>query len=473
VTVPTHEAGVLHDQLHAPAWLEAPEDVNALLASIWPRTAFKRDDAVLEIGGISAPDLVAQVGSPAYVVDEADFRARASGFKEAFGESFAPLAGADVHYAAKALITVGIARWLAEDGLAADVCSAGELEIVLRGGVAPELITLHGNNKSDALLSRALEVGVGCVVIDSLPEIAQLDRLSQEFSVRTPCMLRGSIGIEAHTHEFIATSHEDQKFGLESADGSLEEGIRRAHAAPGLDLRGLHSHIGSQIFDTAAFRHEIERLAHWSRVLAGVTGSQPPQLGLGGGFGVAYTTGHDPLTASEMAQGMAELLGRACAAEGLTPPHVTVEPGRAIAGPAGVTLYTVGVVKPVTLAGGASRLYVSVDGGMSDNIRTALYGAEYSATLASRRSQAPPRLSRVVGLHCESGDIVVKDEYLPADIAPGDVLAVPVTGAYCHSMASNYNAQPRPPVVAVKDGLAQVLVRRERPEDLLARDLYA
>ncbi|MDR2453855.1 MAG: diaminopimelate decarboxylase [Bifidobacteriaceae bacterium] len=472
--MPTHEAGALHAQLQAPAWLEVPRDVNALLRPLWPRTAFKADDAVLQVGGIAAPELARQVGTPAYIVDEADFRGRALEFKNAFEAAFAPLGGARVHYAAKALITIGVAGWLAQDGLALDVCSEGELEIALRAGVAPELITAHGSNKPDAYLARALAAGAGRIVVDSLPEIDQVARLARAGgSGPAPVMLRCSIGIEAHTHEFIATSHEDQKFGLSAADGSVLEAARRVAAAPELALLGLHSHIGSQIFDVAAFAQAIERLGGLTARVEADLAASLPELGLGGGFGVAYTTGHDPMPVPRVARGMADLVGRVCGRYGIAPPHVTVEPGRAIAGPAGITLYTVGVVKPVALAGGLSRLYVSVDGGMSDNIRAALYGADYSATLASRRSQAPPRLARVVGIHCESGDIVVKDEYLPADIAPGDLLAVPVTGAYCHSMASNYNQTPRPPVVAVRDGLAAVLVRRETAADLLARDLYA
>jgi diaminopimelate decarboxylase len=471
--MPSHEAGALHAQTQAPAWLEVPEDVNALLQPIWPATAFKADDAVLQIGGLDVRELARQVGTPAYVLDEVDFRGRAAEFRDSFAEAFAPLGGAHVHYAAKALISVGIARWLAEDGLSVDVCSPGELEIAERGGFAPERITLHGSNKPDAFLDRALELGVGRIVVDSLPEIDQISRLAAARGVTAPVMLRCSIGIEAHTHEFIATSHEDQKFGLSVADGSAEEGARRALAAPGVELLGVHSHIGSQIFDTEAFAHAIGRLVRFTARIERSLGVRLVELGLGGGFGVAYTTGHDPLPAPAIAAGMAALVARECAAESIEPPHVTVEPGRAIAAPAGITLYTVGVVKPVTLPGGFTRLYVSVDGGMSDNIRTALYGADYSATVASRRSEAPPQLSRVVGVHCESGDIVVKDEYLPQDIAAGDLLAVPVTGAYCHSMASNYNQAPRPPIVAVKDGLAEVLVRRETERDLLARDLYA
>jgi diaminopimelate decarboxylase len=469
----THEAGALHAQLQAPAWLEVPSDVNDLLRPLWPATAFKGDDGVLRVGGMTVGEIARRVGTPAYVVDEADFRGRAADFKHEFELAFRELGGAHVHYAAKSLITVGIARWLVEDGLSADACSQGELEILLRAGMPPERITAHGSNKTDSFVARALEVGVGRIVVDSLPEIDQIAGLAAALGAKAPVMLRCSIGIEAHTHAFIATSHEDQKFGLSAADGSALEGARRALATPSVELLGVHSHIGSQIFDTTAYGQEIGRLVRLTALIERTSGCRLQEIGLGGGFGVAYTTGHDPMTPAEAAAGMAALIGRECAAEGIAPPHVTVEPGRAIAGPAGVTLYTVGVVKPVTLPGGFTRLYVSVDGGMSDNIRTALYGADYSATLASRRSSARPALSRVVGVHCESGDIVVQDEYLPADIAAGDLLAVPVTGAYCHAMASNYNQAPRPPVVSVKDGHEEVLVRRETPEDLLARDMYA
>jgi diaminopimelate decarboxylase len=464
----------LHAQGRAPAWLEVPQDVNALLQPIWPGSAHKPPaDSILRVGGLTVQEIAAQVGTPAYVLDEADFRGRAKAFADAFAEAFSPLEGAHVHYAAKALITVGIARWLAEDGLSVDVCSGGELEVVMRGGIPPQRITFHGSNKSDAELIQAMEVGVDLIAIDSLAEIARVAQVADEGDFRPNVMLRCSIGIEAHTHEFIATSHEDQKFGLSAADGSVEEGVRRVSSHPRLNLRGLHTHIGSQIFDARAFRQAVQRMADLTVSLEREHRVCFPELGLGGGFGVAYTTGHDPLEPAEIAARMAEHVEHEFKAERLAVPHVTVEPGRAIAGPAGITLYTVGTVKPVSLDGGFTRLYVSVDGGMSDNIRTALYGADYSATLASRRSSAPPRLARVVGKHCESGDIVVKDEYLPADIAAGDILAVPVTGAYCHSMSSNYNSVPRPPVVSVQDGLLTVLLRRETMTDLLARDLYA
>ncbi|MDR2253009.1 MAG: hypothetical protein LBD97_03985, partial [Bifidobacteriaceae bacterium] len=316
-----HEAGALHAAPQAPAWLDVPADVNALLRVIWPRTARKVDDAVLQVGGIGVDELAALVGTPAYVVDEADFRARAVAFKREFESAFAHLAGARVHYAAKALITVGIARWLAEDGLAVDVCSEGEFEITERGGIPPERVTLHGSNKSDAYLRRALAAGVGRIVVDSLPEIDQITRLAGEAGVVAPVMLRCSIGIEAHTHEFIATSHEDQKFGLSAADGSAFEGVRRVLAAPGLRLLGVHSHIGSQIFDTHAYGQAIRRLVRITAEVERTHKVALPELGLGGGFGVAYTTGHDPLPVDRVARGMAELVERECAAESIVPPH--------------------------------------------------------------------------------------------------------------------------------------------------------
>ncbi|MDR1823904.1 MAG: diaminopimelate decarboxylase [Bifidobacteriaceae bacterium] len=469
----THEAGALHAAGHAPAWLLVPDDVNDLLQPLWPVTAYKDADGVLQVGGLPVTEIAAQVGTPAYVIDEADFRGRATIMLGEFQEAFAapPLAGADVYYAAKALITLGIARWLVEDGLRVDVASGGELAILVRAGMPGERIALHGNNKADRDIETALQAGVGRIMIDSLPEINQVAGIAGRLGVKAKVMLRCSIGVEAHTHEYIATSHEDQKFGLSVADGAGLEAVRRVLARPELELLGVHSHIGSQIFDTNAFALAIHRLVALTATIAHEYGHACPELGLGGGFGVAYTTGHDPLTPRQTAQGMAAAVAKECQAVGIAAPRVSVEPGRAIAAPAGITLYTVGVTKEVSLGGGFQRLYIAVDGGMSDNIRTALYGADYSATLASRRSEAPPRLARIVGQHCESGDIVVKDEYMPADITAGDLVAVPVTGAYCRSMSSNYNAALRPPVVAVKDGAIRTLVRRETLEDLLATDL--
>ena len=290
-------------------------------------------------------------------------------------------------------------------------------------------------------------------------------------------MVRVTVGVEAHTHEFIATAHEDQKFGFSLAGGQAAEAVRRVLAHPeSIDLRGLHSHIGSQIFDTSGFEVSARRLVGLHAEVAAEHGVHLPELDLGGGYGIAYTSEHTPLSPRTLADQLADLVRRELKAagdgsSGTPAPRVSIEPGRAIVGPSTFTLYEVGTVKDVELGGGVRRTYVSVDGGMSDNIRTALYDADYSCTLASRSSGAAPRLARVVGRHCESGDIVVMDEYLPDDITAGDLIAVPGTGAYCRSMASQYNHTPRPPVIAVRDGRARVIVRRETVEDLLALDV--
>jgi diaminopimelate decarboxylase len=278
-------------------------------------------------------------------------------------------------------------------------------------------------------------------------------------------------GVEAHTHEYIATAHEDQKFGFSITGGDAFDAVRRVEAAPGLELLGLHSHIGSQIFDASGFEVAARRVLALQARISEELGLTLPEMDLGGGFGIAYTTQDDPSDPAQLATEMTKIVEHECRALGIPQPRLSIEPGRAIVGPAMCTVYEVGTVKQVALDGGASRTYVSVDGGMSDNIRTALYDADYSCTLASRESEAPPVLTRVVGKHCEAGDIVVKDEFLPSDLVPGDLVAVPGTGAYCRSMASNYNHALRPPVVAVRDGATRVVVRRETVDDLLATDV--
>jgi diaminopimelate decarboxylase len=375
-----------------------------------------------------------------------------------------------VYYAGKAFLCTEVARWVAADGLSLDVCTGGELAVALRAGVPGKRIGLHGNNKSDGELRRALAAGVGRIVVDSLEEVDRVADLAAAAGVRAPVLLRVTVGVEAHTHEYIATAHEDQKFGLSINGGVAAEAVRRALARPELELLGLHSHIGSQIFDTGGFEIAARRVLRLHADVAREHGVELPELDLGGGFGVAYTSEHDPLAPAALAQQLAGIVHRECAALGIGVPRVSVEPGRAIAGPSTFTLYEVGAVKDVLLDHGARRRYVAVDGGMSDNIRTALYDADYSCTLASRASGAPPVLARVVGKHCESGDVVVRDEFLPGDVGRGDLVAVPGTGAYCRSMASNYNHVPRPPVIAVRDGKARVIVRRETEDDLLALD---
>ncbi|WP_407921282.1 diaminopimelate decarboxylase [Aeromicrobium terrae] len=459
-----HEAGALHGQAgdRGPAWLRVPEDSNALVPHLWA-SGVSKVDGVLTVAGESVADLAEEFGTPLYVVDEDDFRARARSFREAFAD-------ADVYYAGKAFLCVATARWVAEEGLNLDVCTGGELAVALRAEFPPERIGLHGNNKSVAELRRALEAGVGRIIVDSTEEIERLTALTAELGVTANVMVRVTAGVEAHTHEYISTSHEDQKFGFSISGGDALAAVRQVLAAPGLRLLGLHSHIGSQIFVTDGFEVAARRVLRLHAEIVQTLGADLPELDLGGGFGIAYTTQDDPSAPEDLARGIRKIVDDECAAMGVDVPRLSVEPGRAIAGPSTFTLYEVGTTKSVALDGGASRRYVSVDGGMSDNIRPALYSADYSCTLASRASSAPPVLSRVVGKHCESGDIVVKDEYLPGDVQAGDLLAVPGTGAYCRSLASNYNHVPRAAVVAVRDGEARLLLRRETDDDLLALD---
>ncbi len=476
-----HEAGALHTPGYGgvatvPSWLSPPPDVNELQPALWARSVRRTvDGGVLNVAGVDVTELAERFGTPAYIVDEADFRSRATAFRDAFVEAFD--GSAEVFYAGKAFLCTEVARWVAADGLSLDVCTGGELAVALRAGVPGQRIALHGNNKSDAEIERALRAGVGRIVLDSIEEVGRVSQIADGLGVIAPVMLRVTVGVEAHTHEYIATAHEDQKFGLSLAGGWADEAAQVALSDPRLRLLGLHSHIGSQIFDTGGFEVAARRLiglhARIVRDHVGGDGSALPELDLGGGFGIAYTSEHDPLEPHLLAKSLAAIVARECESAGVAVPRVSVEPGRAIAGPSTFTLYRVGAVKDVELDHGARRRYVSVDGGMSDNIRTALYDADYSCTLASRASPASPVLTRVVGKHCESGDVVVRDEFLPSDAGRGDLLAVPGTGAYCRSMASQYNHVPRPPVVAVADGAARLIVRRETEDDLLALDVGA
>lgn len=463
-----HEAGWAHAEVshRGPSWLPEPSDVNALVPQLWSGTARKNDDGALEVGGVDLRDLVAEHGSPAYVLDEADFRARARAFREAFADY-------DVYYAGKAFLCTTVARWVAEEGLSLDVSSDGELSVALRAGFEPGRIGYHGNNKTRAELHRAVREGVGRIIVDSFQEIDRLTEVTAELGANAAVMVRVTAGVEAHTHEYIATAHEDQKFGFSITSGDAFEAVRRVHEAPSLELRGLHSHIGSQIFDTSGFEVAARRVLTLHAHVSTELGVEMPEMDLGGGFGIAYTTQDDPADPAQLATEITKIVEHECRGFGLAVPELSIEPGRAIVGPAMCTVYEVGTVKPVELDAGAVRTYVSVDGGMSDNIRTALYDADYSCTIASRRSDAVPVLGRIVGKHCEAGDIVVKDEFVPGDLVPGDLMAVPGTGAYCRSMASNYNHALRPPVVAVKDGAATVVVRRETEDDLLRTDVGA
>lgn len=444
----------------------APGDANALAPHVWPEGAHRDASGRLVVGGVDAVTLAERFGTPLYVVDEADARARAARILAAFAAAAASVGTTvTVYYAGKAFLSGAVVRWVTEAGLGVDVCTGGELAVALAAGADPARIGFHGNNKSASEVERAVAAGVGAIIIDSEIEIERVAAAAARAGRVQRVRLRVNSGVHASTHEFLATAHEDQKFGV-SLERAVEIGTRiRSHLS--LDFLGLHCHIGSQIFDSAGFAESAERLLTAHAELSRV--APVPELNLGGGFGIAYTAADDPAPIEEIALGIARAVASGCRERGVPVPKLAFEPGRSIIGPAGVTLYTVGTVKPVPIEGGW-RHYVSVDGGMSDNARTALYGADYTVRLASRVSDERPALVRVAGKHCESGDIVVDHDWLPHDVAPGDLVAVAATGAYCWSLASNYNHVPRPPVVAVADGRARVIVRGETERDLLARD---
>lgn len=460
-------------------------DPNEIDPRVFPATARRgRECGILKLGGIRATDLVERFGSPLYVIDEAVARQRAGETRAAFQSEFARVGTeATVYYAGKAFLCVEVARWMADEGLGIDVASGGELAVALAAGVDPSRIGFHGNNKSVDEITRAVGAGVGSIVLDSEQEIERVAAAAAAAGVRQRVRLRVNSGVHASTHDFLATSHEDQKFGLPL--GRSVELARAIAAHTSLEFLGLHGHIGSQIFATSGFRESARRLLGVYRELAEAIGAPIPELNLGGGFGIAYTSAQaaEAPAIGTIAAELADIVAETCAETGISIPKISFEPGRSIIGPAGVTLYSVGTTKSVQLdgsdaahdprdAGFAERRYVSVDGGMSDNARTALYGAEYQVRLANRRSAAAPALVRVVGKHCESGDIVVDRDVLPGDVVPGDLLAVAATGAYCWSLASNYNYVPRPPVVAVSGGEARTIVRGETIDELVAKSVY-
>jgi len=450
----------------APEWLAVPEDANDLVPAIWPASAHRDADGELIIGGVEAGLLARTYGTPLQVIDEGEVRRRAAAIRSAFDTAAeAHGTSARVYYAGKALLNTSIVRWVTDEGLNVDVCTGGELEVALAAGADAGRLGFHGNNKSVPELERAVQVGIGTIIIDSEIEIERLAAIVSRTGTTQRVMLRVNSGVHAETHDFLATAHEDQKFGTPL---SLAPGlVARIREIEGLEFAGLHCHIGSQIFGVAGFRESAARVLDLHQEL--LAGGDIPQLNLGGGFGIAYTRVDTPEPIEDLAQGIVDAVAEGCAARGIRIPALSFEPGRAIVGNAGITFYEVGTIKDVALEQGERR-YVSVDGGMSDNARPALYGAQYSARLASRAGEDAPVLVRVVGKHCESGDIVVDHEYLPGDVAPGDLLAVPSTGAYCAPLSSNYNHIARPPIVAVRDGESRVIVRGESLDDLLARD---
>jgi diaminopimelate decarboxylase len=403
----------------------------------------------LEVGGCDVLDLAERHGTPLFVYDEVHLRERAREAVAAFG------AGAT--YASKAFLCRAMVRLVAEEGMGIDVATGGELHVALAGGMPAARITLHGNNKSEDELATAIGVGVGRIVVDSFEEVGRIERVVAGGARAVPKVLvRVTPGVEAHTHEYVMTGQDDSKFGFGLASGAAAEAIERVGASDAMELVGVHAHIGSNIFVLSGFEKAVEKLAPF------VTPLGLPELVLGGGLGVAYVEGEEAPTIAEWAG----VLHRACAAAGISS-KIKVEPGRSIVAGAAMTLYRVGTIKDLP----GIRTYVSVDGGMSDNPRPVLYGSGYEAFLPRETEAERPFVATVVGKHCESGDVLVRDAHLPADLVVGDVLATPVTGAYGHSMASNYNKVPRPPVVFVRDGEDRVVVRRETFDDLLALDL--
>ncbi|PFG28924.1 diaminopimelate decarboxylase [Corynebacterium renale] len=449
------------------------ESFNDLPAHVWPKHTCRQEDGVITIADVPLPEIAEKFGTPTYVVDEADFRFRCRSMAQAFG-------GADhVHYAAKAFLTRTIAGWVEEEGLSLDVASVNELLIAAAADFPAARITVHGNNKTPVFLRECVSRKVGHVVLDSPQEIEDLAAIAAEAGHVQPVLIRVTPGIEAHTHEFIATSHEDQKFGISLAAGDALDAVKAVLAHDSLRLEGLHCHVGSQVFDAEGFGLAAERILGFLGEILDTCGPNFPGgrealatqlsiLDLGGGYGIAYTAQQQPLDVAAVADDLLGRVAQAASDYGIAMPHVMVEPGRAIAGPSTATVYTVGTIKDVPVGDGQRRRYISVDGGMSDNIRPALYGAEYDFRVASGFVEGEPVEARIVGSHCESGDILIHDIEVPEGLKSGDIVGIPATGAYGFTMSSRYNAFGRPAVVVVNNGHAELMVRRETVEDILA-----
>ena len=424
------------------------------MRSILPDTA-EHTGGHLRVGGCDVVTLAEEFGTPLIVFDRATFLARAEAFAVAVDRP-------NVFYAGKAFLCTAVCRLLNELGLSLDVCTGGELATAKAAGFPPERTIFHGNNKSLTELSDALEWGIGRIVVDSFHEIERLSSLD----AKTRLLIRLTPGVEAHTHEFVQTGQEDSKFGFTLAGDVAMKAVEEAMKISGSELVGVHAHIGSQIFEMTAFDLAAERLADFLKEAKDTLGFEVTELNLGGGLGIAHT--QDELTpdptesTTRIRKGVERLFGE----RDLLIPSLLVEPGRAIVGSAAVTIYEIGTVKTIP----GVRTYVSVDGGMSDNIRPPLYGARYEAFLANRTDAKPGAVVTIAGKHCESGDVLIKDVHLPDDVEPGDLLCIPATGAYTYSMANNYNRVPRPPVVMVNEGRATEIVRRETYEDLLQLD---
>ena len=422
----------------------------------------------ISIAGCLAQSLVKEFGSPLFVIDQNDFYVRTNAWRDSLLSAFG---SGNLFYAAKSFICVEVAKWLMELKVNLDVCTGGELAVALAAKFPADRIEFHGNNKSESEIEMAINAGVGTIVIDSFLEIDRVAKAAKVAGKVQKVYVRLTPGVEAHTHEFISTAHEDVKFGFSIASGAAIQAIEKCMVESSLKLAGVHCHIGSQIFEVEGFAVAAQRLISVLAEFRDKHGKELPELNIGGGYGIAYTKSEKAISPDLVMPVIAKAIKDECAKLKLAVPNISIEPGRAIVGPTTTTIYEVGTTKLVTLDDGKVRSYISVDGGMSDNIRPALYGAKYTALLANRSSMAKAVNSRIVGKHCESGDILIFDLDLPEDIAPGDLLAFPATGAYGRSMASNYNHMPRPAVVSVLNGSARTILRRENHSDLLSLDV--
>ncbi|WP_426716453.1 diaminopimelate decarboxylase [Corynebacterium auriscanis] len=450
-------------------------EFNHIPAHVYPQGTARDEDGVVSIAGVDLKTIAEEYGTPAFVLNEDDFRARCRALATAFD------GGERVHYASKAFLTKTVARWVAEEGLAIDIASHGELQVALAAGFPADRITVHGNNKSREFLRLAVQSGVELIVIDSFQEIDRLSEACEALGRTQDVLIRVTPGVHVDTHEFIATSHEDQKFGFSLSSGTAFKAATIAATTPGLRLRGLHCHVGSQVFEAAGFALAAERLLGlWARLLEELPTLDTFDdaslanfnvLDLGGGYGIAYMPDQEALDVDEVASDLKSKVAKAADEAGVPRPILNVEPGRAIVGPSMVTVYRVGTVKDVEVSEHSSRRYLSVDGGMSDNIRPALYEAEYDCRVVNREVSGELIPTRIVGSHCESGDILVNDVLVPDDVQAGDLIMLGATGAYCFAMASRYNMMTRPPVVTVSEGEHRVMIRRETIEDVLALEV--
>ncbi|MSQ27698.1 MAG: diaminopimelate decarboxylase [Dehalococcoidia bacterium] len=429
---------------------------------IFPSDTAVNPSGHLAIGGCDVTDLAARFGTPLYVFDEATLRTRSGEFIREFGSRYPEVT---VLYASKAFINKALVRLFAEEGMGFDVVSAGELAVVQAAGVPLERVYFHGNNKGPEELRLALEWGIGRIVVDNFYELATLEALGAQRGRAQDVLLRITPGVDPHTHAYISTGATDSKFGFPLATGAAEQAVQRAMALPHLNLIGLHMHLGSQLFETEPYALAIDGLVGFAAQMVRRHGLDLQEFSPGGGFAVQYVEGRAAPAIGVYAQIISDAMKQACAAHGLSLPRLIIEPGRSSVARAGVAVYTVGAIKDIP----GVRKYVSVDGGMADNIRPALYEAKYEAVVANRMDAPPTETVTIAGKYCESGDILIAGLHAP-ELRPGDLLALPASGAYCLAMSSNYNASPRPAVVLVKDGAARLIRRRETYQDLMQWD---